>query len=424
MKFLINALMFLVCIFPKINIIGVSSSKTGIRLEDLLIAFLCFLLILYFIKHRKFDFPKKLTKIFKIFSVYFIFSFISTLIGIFFGYVSTLVAFLYLARKIEYFIFIYFGYLYSKDNHFEKYFDLIIIFHFGCSLLQQFGLIGSFNHGEMLTSLTQGRVSSTFNGAYELSAFLLIILPYYLEKLYYQKGNKLKNIFFILIITYCIYISKSRTSLIVEFVLILFMLFQSPVIRNKKAIFRFVIVFACAFPFMHFNLNRLDFSRFESLNAEKVSYLINFTWKYKSFDRYVETRNWYGNAPFSLNEIAALGYDGSLYQRLSHWMQLIDGFLRSPIFGLGLSISGGSADGNYIRILSESGIIGLILWLYLIFVCYRDLKHSSKFSYLKYALLSIILGSIFIDLFDSSKIMMFFWFLYGISIGKEEYSND
>ena len=107
-----------------------------------------------------------------------------------------------------------------------------------------------------------------------------------------------------------------------------------------------------------------------------------------------------------------MGYDGSLYQRVSHWMQLIDGWTTSPLIGVGVSVSGNSADGNYIKILVETGIIGLILWCILLKNIYMFLNKEKN--WLLFSYISVLLGSIFIDLFDSSKVIMTLWLLIGI----------
>ena len=115
-----------------------------------------------------------------------------------------------------------------------------------------------------------------------------------------------------------------------------------------------------------------------------------------------------------------------MYQRFAHWMQLIDGWIRNPLLGCGVSVAGNAADGNYIKILVETGIVGLFLWLYLLCVIYKILV--KKRNWLLYSFITIILGAIFIDLFDSSKVIMLFWFLFGIYLRRnfhdQEYSNN
>lgn len=420
MKILVNILIFVVCLFPKINIISIGDSMTGIRIEDIFILVICSLFFTYAVKNKMTFSSKSMNLIVKTFILYIAISSLSSIYGVVKGYIAPITSILFLVRKIEYFVFLYLGYNYAKYKNFDRYFDFIVIFHLSCCALQQLGVIGSFNRGEMLTTLTQGRISSTFNGAYELSAFLLILLPYYINNII-NNNNKGKNIIFALIITYCVYISMSRTSLVVELVIIIIMIFKSHIIRKKKTLLKFIFIFMIVIlPLVLFNFGKLDLSRFHTLKIDKITYIIDYTWKYKNFDKYVRTRDWYGDSPLSLNQIDALGYDGSLYQRMSHWMQLIDGWITSPIIGLGASISGGSADGNYLRILVESGVIGLIIWLYIIYLLYTSIKKSQDIPYLKYSLITIILGSIFIDLFEASKIMMFMWFLCGVCLGKKE----
>ena len=107
--------------------------------------------------------------------------------------------------------------------------------------------------------------------------------------------------------------------------------------------------------------------------------------------------------------------------RINKWMALIDGTLRNPIFGLGASITKEAADGNYIRILAETGIVGLICWLLLV---RKIIKNSKNYNdsinlIIKYGMYMLVLTAILIDIFESSKIMMFYWFILGCA-----YSNN
>ena len=92
------------------------------------------------------------------------------------------------------------------------------------------------------------------------------------------------------------------------------------------------------------------------------------------------------------------------------------------------SISGGSADGNYIRILAESGILGIYTWIYMNYIIIKNAKgkiaKNKSMVIVNYALISMLLGSIFIDVFESSKVMMTMWFLIGISFATEDKENN
>lgn len=284
----------------------------------------------------------------------------------------------------------------------------------------------SFNRGEMVTGLTQGRINSTFNGAYEFSAFLLLILPLYLNAILTNKSKKIKNILITLIILFCIYVTESRTSLIIALFIILFMFVKATKISTKKLAFSFLIIILIGITFTVGNpLNNIDLSRFESVNMSGIIKIFDITWEYKNFEQYLLTGSWYGDSPYSLTEVGRLGMDASLYARVSHWMQMIDGVLESPIIGLGASVSNGASDGNYIRILAESGILGLCIWCVLLYYIYKSLDSKNEFQKItKYALITLIIGAIVIDVFEASKVMMMFWFMLGVSYANEEVKNN
>lgn len=431
MKFLVYLLLAFIALFPKVSIISVGGSSAGIRLEDFLIAVVIFLLVYGLSRCSIKANTTILKKIEKIFSIYVILSTVSTLYGIYRGYVLPLTGILFLVRKIEYFILVYIGFYFGNIVVDKKrlFFNFIVFFHFVLCLLQQAGLIGSFNRGEMLDVLTQGRVSSTFNGAYELSAFLLLILPFYLISWIKDKENKFSNTLFIIIITYCIVLSNSRSSLVIELILIVLLLHKEKIFKRVGALRKFLTVSTLAFPILLYFATKIDYSRFKSLSFFKTLHIIKFTWKYRNFEKYIRLGDWYGDAPIGLVQMSSLGYDGSSYQRFSHWMQLIDGWLSSPIIGCGISVAGNSADGNYIKILAETGVMGLVVWIYLLYIIFKTLTQTEKNTWLLYSFISIVIGATFIDLFDSSKIMMMFWFLYGAylrgnTVEIKEYSNN
>lgn len=415
MNFLVYLLLVFIALFPKVSIISIGGSSTGIRAEDFLIA-IVFFLIIYGVRRSSVR-PNKiqLKKIEKIFFTYIILSLISTLYGIFRGYALPLTAVLFLVRKVEYFILIYVGFYFGNIIHDKKrqLFNFAVIFHFILCLLQQAGMIGSFNRGEMLDTLTQGRVSSTFNGAYELSAFLLLLLPFYLLSFVKEKKNKLSNFIYILLITYCIVLSNSRSSLVIAVIIFFMILYKEKILKKVGTLKNYLMSFTISLPVFMYCISKIDFSRFEDLSFIKTYQIVKFSWKYKNFEKYVSLGDWYGDSPLGLVQMVSLGYDGSSYARFSHWMQLIDGWLKSPFIGFGISVAGNSADGNYIKILTEAGIIGILAWCYLLYQILKTLMQSENTTWLFYSFISIVIGATFIDLFDSSKIMMMFWFLYG-----------
>lgn len=420
MSILINFLILLIILMPKITIISISGSSTGIRLEDLLILIVCTLIFAY--NHgNSIISSKHLKKISLIFLIFTFFGMISCTLGVLNGYVNMFKSIIFLVRKIEYFAFIFLGFYYAKHQKLEYIFDMAIIFHFIISIGQGLGVIGSFSNGKYLNGLTQGRISSFFSASYEYGAFFLMILPVYVENLIEKKNIK-KNLLLTLIITLCIIICKSRTSLIFEIIIILIILKNHHIFSSKKIFLGLFISLLLFIPTVLVFINNSN-SRFKSLNLEGMNFIINYTWENKDFDSYIKEKNWYGIGSLREIDIEKMGYDASFFQRISHWFQMIDGLTKKGvnlIFGLGVSVSGNSADGNYIRLLVENGLIGLIIFLILLKIMLKTLSDSQEYGYYKYSLLTVIFGAVVIDLFEASKIMMLVWFIIGYIIQKNE----
>jgi glycosyltransferase involved in cell wall biosynthesis len=432
MKQKIYILIFLIiAIWPKFNIINVAGSSVGIRLEDFAIAGFVIYNIFKCIKTKEIPFKNiNFKKLVIIFSVFMAASSISTVYGIFNNYIHPIVGFLFLIRKLEYFIFIFIGYEYAleeKNNiSFQKVINFIVIFHFTFAILQICGLVGSVQHGEYINGLIQNRICTTFNGAYEMTAFLLLLLPIYLYNIFISKVSILENFIYVLMIGTCIFVSDSRTSQIIFLLLFLIVLFELKKEKIKKFILpftMFVVILVTAL--FCFDLpSKIGMKRFETLSITQMVNATKVAWKYKNFDQYIATGNWFGD-PYC----KTINVDASFNMRMNHWMQLIDGFTRSPMIGLGTSVSTEAADGNYVRILCESGIFGLTLWIVIMYIIIKNSKWKEKYNFVaRLSLYTLILGAIFIDVFEASKAMTMFWILLGIAYGykqkKESEKNE
>lgn len=422
--------MICIAILPKINIIKIPGNSAGIRIEDFLMVILCiYYLDNIFIKKKITIDNKIMRKVIKLFLYYICITFIGSVFGVLNHYVKLHLALLYFLRKIEYFIMIFVGYDIIENNIYdeskiEKFFCLTVIFHFITSLLQIGGLIGSFNKGQMIEQLTQGRVSSTFNGAYEFSAYLLLILPYFLYNLFRNKKSIIKNVIYIIIIIICIYYSESRTSLIVLLIIVILMFFKfERNLKLKLLIINIMCLILTLASFYNISIN-IEKNRFVSINVKEMIKTTKDAWYTKNFENYILTGNWFGNNNLILSQES----DASYSVRVYHWMQLIDGVIKNPILGVGTSISGGSADGNYIRILAESGILGFTIWIYMNYYILKNTKKqmlkNKSVAIVRYALISMLLGAIFIDVFEASKVMMTMWFFIGISYATENKSES
>lgn len=429
----------IIAIFPKINIIKVPGNYIGIRIEDLII--LCYFIyaMVNTIKAKKNLFESKNLKlIVNIFIVYIIFCFVSTIIGYIKGYISIFMAMFYLVRKIEYFIFIFMGYdLINKSlnveddkNKFIKIINATIVIHFIICTFQLNGLLGSFDRSHYVPTLIQNRVCSTFNGAYEMTAFLLLLTPVYLYKIFSKRIDIFSSTIYLLMIGFMIVISQSRTSLVIFLLLILTMCMYYNRKYLKKIIFiSLVAVVLVGFGIKSLNLaDKLGLSRIADVNINQMAKATKYAWENKNFEKYVENGQWYDPSSYYVDGtgklIMAVECDPSYFVRISHWSQLLDGLTKSPIFGTGVSISQTAADGNYVRIISESGSVGFLLWVILQICIFKSLNKNNEINAtVKFGLITLLLGAIFIDVFEASKVMIPFYYILGVALAFNEKNN-
>lgn len=426
----------LIAIFPKINIINIPGIHIGVRLEDLIIFCYSLYVIFNIFKTKGKIYENKFLKsIIATFFMYFIFCFISTLVGWIRGYISIFMGMFYLIRKLEYLMFIFIGYdfiskssnIELEKNKFLKTINIIVIIHFFICIFQMVGIFGSFDRSHYVTRLIQGRVCSTFNGAYEMTAFLLLLAPIYLYKIFSKKIDIFSSAVYLFMIGFMILISKSRTSLII----FIFLTFLMSIYYNRKylkkiLITSIILVSLLLIIIFGFNLvNKLGLSRFADVNIQEMMRATKYAWENKDFNMYLKTGQWYKTSDFFVDYNGRLNIvvkcDPSYFVRISHWSQLLDGFTKSPILGTGVSISQTAADGNYIRILAESGIIGITAWILFQITILRMNKKNNIFSVtVKFGLISLFLGAIFIDVFEASKVMIPFYCILGVSVALNE----
>jgi len=371
--------LILICsflIFPKINIITVPGSRTGIRLEDICILIYCiYFYYRHIIKGTKISF--KLIRIIKSFGICFTFFLISTLLGIIRGNTNILLSFLHLFRYLEYFIMFFAGYDYIKisknKNDIFVIIDLILIFHGIYMILEYFNIVEDI--GYLINRPGNDRIYTTFSGPYEFSAFLSMLLPLYLYKI--LKEKKWLNIIYVFIIFLGVILSQSRISLlaclIVSSIIYLF-IYKSP---NKKkiTITGITIVTICGFLLINTSL----LTRFKTIDINSTITTFKLAWENTDYNYYKET----GNINYNEKVLSSTN-DISYALRVSKWATLLKEAIKTPLFGLGLSVVGEAIDGNYVRLLVETGINGLASWISLLIIILKEtLKFKeSKLSYL------------------------------------------
>lgn len=122
----------------------------------------------------------------------------------------------------------------------------------------------------------------------------------------------------------------------------------------------------------------------------------------------------------------ALVYDISITTRFQgQWPRAIAAFKRNILLGSGFSTLSVAADGDYFRMLGETGILGTITFLGIFVVAFwMYIKGKDKLQPLEKSfviglfagLVGLFFNAILIDVFEASKVAFSLWMLMGIGI--------
>ena len=408
-------LLFLIFFLPKINIIGVGKMTTaGIRIDDLIILFL--LLKNYRKSTYKNRYVQKGVQLLLLLTTA---NIISVITGIFIGLNSNILyPILVLVRKFEYFSLIFIGFNMAKKysynmNALENEYIRLNVYLAIIGFMQLFHLCNYAVSGSE-SDIFSGLVVSTFNGYYEYGQFLIFSLLFFMLKIP-KAQRKIKYIILFVISFILLYYTNSRTSLLCFLILFLGFLFLNK--SKEKSVSLFKIVTICIFTIILslilLKKINIDLGRLSNIS---ISMLIgNFTNQFKQ----TNFQQYYSMVKRGIRVTTMLGNTNDLSTsiRFFKWSAAIDGFFKYPLFGYGIGIFH-VMDGNYIRLLGETGIIGLFLWMK--YYCYylnvfkkrKQVKILFYFIYL--SMISVLISSTFIDMFDASKIMEFLWLIIGV----------
>ena len=262
-----------------------------------------------------------------------------------YGYVSFLIALRWLEYTIFFMLLYYSSLSHSKVKHFVMFYIFINTI---VSPLQNYGYMGaiySFGYISKGESLVTSRPSGITGGSWEIPAILaLYIIPIIADKSF-RLSTKL---LLVILATVPVYYSGTRTGMVVFF----FSVLLSFLTYYRIKLFNLLIVIGIALLFM---------------GQKRMSFIMEFEPTYSMKIRFYA---WYEKL---------IGMDYINY-----------------LIGKGLGYSGKVVDGMIARIFLDFGIIGLVLYSMYYYWFLR--KH-------KIILLILLLYSVSIDVFSSSKIM-------------------
>lgn len=131
----------------------------------------------------------------------------------------------------------------------------------------------------------------------------------------------------------------------------------------------------------------------------------------------------------NMKVVSAVIPDISVATRLQvEWPRAIQAFLKYPIFGKGPSSITEATDNDYLRWLGEFGIVGTSIFIFILIKLFFTLffaaaKNKPDYLY-KGAMLAgffgLLINACMIDIFEASKVAFIFWMVMGMIVGYME----
>lgn len=478
--FLTLFLLVFIPLYPKLPLLDIKHTWVYIRIEDFIIAVIWIIFLIQFFK-KKATLKTPLT--FPII-IFWIVGALATIHGILFIFpklegVFPSIALLHFLRRIEYLSLFFLSYAAFRKKLLVTpliitlSLTLLAVFFYG--LGQRFwGLPAfltmneEFAKGIPLKLSPLARIPSTFAGHYDLAAYLILMIPLMGSMIFgYKKW--LVKIFFFLTATaglILLMMTASRVSFVVYLFSIAFML-----ILQKKKIFIipvFILSFILLQSFQGLSQRLAStFTQVDLIVDSRTGKPIGVASEFGDNQIVIEDKQSTGenlpqgskyiNIPSSSGkklssdivykklksdgtqeEIItrsgdvivkkAFAYDVSFTTRFQgEWPRALEAFKRNILLGSGYSSISLATDNNYLRILGETGVLGLIsfLGIFLIAIIYlwrllpvirEDTVRSFVLGMIS-GVFGLSLNAILIDVFDASKVAFVLWLLMGATFG-------
>lgn len=409
--YLVLPLLFL----PKLNLWTFSGQTAGIRIDDLILTFMALLCAWMHVAGR--EHCSSIEKILGAIVLCSLFSIGCSYILYHLNIIPMRGNPAYGLRLLEYYLFFYIGLWACRFYNIEKILTYFVIWNVFLMLLQKFQLLGSFHMGNylMVSQRVMG-VSSfptemglIFNFIYAYFIFsrqkitfhhlyLPPVIHYFLER-FWLLGTTL---FFGALVL----LTGSRAPLAIV-LLLFFIRFYQLRKTQKQTLWLLPIVCALCFLFINQSEGMGKRSHLLAMNNVKAAQKV---WEKLEIKRDADLNE------VKLDQIK--NKDVSLLLRLHKWVFALKTYLYEPLVwiqGTGPGFAGPALDGGLVRLLVETGLLGIFLWG--IFL-YRIGKISLSMSYV---VLSFILNMIFVDAHLAYKGMSIFFFIAGSEYAKQNF---
>ena len=438
-KYLVAAILIIVPLYPKFPFIEIPGTYVSIRVEDFLLAIAALLTFIKIVPNIKKVFNDGITRAMIIFLVI---GLVSLLAGVFLTQTVVLsIGALHLLRRVEYFIpffavMAFFPYERAKNLEFFVKALMITVFAaflYGLGQIYlNFPVIVTQNSesskGAALSWVPGAQLTSTFAGHYDLAAFMVLALPILITLIFTVKDRLSKILLSIVSLSgYWLLISTaSRISLASYLAAVCISLV---LIKKYKAIIAVLIIslvlsgFSTSLFTRYKSLIDVYFQKIRNVKIVEAN-LADFRVSAQEV-----TLPAGGEVAVPTATPNPVFEDRSTSIRLNaEWPTAIRAFMKDPLIGTGYSSIGLAADNDYLRLLAEVGLLGLlgftliIVRILLTFVSAFPL--TEKLSGVKLGFVAGVIGgtvgtlmnAVFIDVFEASKFAIIFWLLIGMAV--------
>ncbi len=455
-------ILIVVPLLPKFPLQSVTGTYVAVRAEDFLIAFfgIFWLLRLFKMDNLRSFFSDNLNLAIFFYLLVGLASFVSSLVITF--SVTPHVALLHYLRRIEYFLPLFIASLAVRDRK-----DMISVYGviLGVAVLVLFYALGQIYFGLPVISTTNeeyakglllpfsagARVNSTFGGHYDLAAYLAIVLTLAAAFLLSRswRGQSLRVNGLVLAISIALYWLLVATESRVSFVALIGGVVAVLVVLKRfklivPVIGALIILGGILSPNLakrliltaEFTINFVE----QKLQSDLLPIFLSPTFAQMTKpvlipqDAPIATPTAPQEPVTAETEKPAPGEPANLFERIVYrssgirfnveWPRAIRAFLKNPIYGTGFASITLATDNDYLRALGETGLLGVAGWFLIFWALFKQLRLFLKKAhwFLHYAfgvgmvgvVVVMLINAVFIDVFEASKVAMFFWTLVGI----------
>ncbi|MFI0435889.1 MAG: hypothetical protein ACH350_09245 [Parachlamydiaceae bacterium] len=399
---------------PKINLISVDAEETaGLRIDDfILFLFAILLMWAHGISHQRLY---KIEGSILLITVFGLFSFLANRLLFSFDYLFMEAKIFYSLRLLEYFLFFYVGAFASQFFQNKTIVKALIIWIFLLLILQKLTLIGGMTSAGYVPDVSS-RVPGLASFPSEMGLLLNLLFCYLVFD--QESMPRLINLFespltryilnkIYLYVLFCLFglfiiFTGNRISILALILCFIFRIKQDLSLRSIGSYLSMMILIPIAALAIGFTISKTlgVYDRSSNLFSFKNLELFSIVW-----DKVDVREN-----PSDHLSLESKNYDMSWFIRIHKWLFMIKSYVESPgsyLQGLGPGYAGAALDGGLLRIATEYGLIGIVLFWKFFASLYRINRQT------KWMIIAFAINMIFFDAYLAYKTMSFLLFTSG-----------